>query len=172
MKNEKEHILKYIRNLPWWIQGLFNGIFLAVILIFIASFIINPFIDPNPEIKFSCFKENNRSIVIVLENPSSSPGENINIMLKKPYSGGVYNYIEDELCSVERHPKLLDSVTKIYCEYIPPKSKIAITINLENDTNNVEYYMWGETTERTEFSSHNCEIGLTDEVRRLRGETI
>ena len=162
----------FIKNPPWIIKSLFNNIFLAIILIFIISFIVNPIINPNPEIKFSCFKENNQSIVILLENPSISPGEHINIMLKMPYSGGSYNYIEDELCSVARHTILLDTVTKIYCEYIPPNSKLAITISLEDDTSQMEYYMWGKTTERTEFDKQICKEGLTEEIRKLRGEVI
>jgi hypothetical protein len=155
----------------WIYQAIFEVIILGLIL-FLLTLCINMIINPNPHINLDCYKEDNNSVVLVLHNPSRSPGEEINMMVKIPYSGGSWNYPENELCNVSMHAILFDSVTKIFCDYIPPKSKIALTLTTENKTNSFYYSLWGRTTKKVEWANLNCEKELTDEVRELRGEVV
>lgn len=159
-KGFQENFLKEKPKL-WIYQSIFEMIILTsmftIISLLITHFWIDPIINPNPEIDLKCLRENNYSITLILNNPSSSPAEEVNIMLKTPWHGGGLNYPENELCNISIHPLLTDTVTKIFCKYIPPKSKSELRIDIENNSiNDFGYSLWGKTTKKIDWASISC----------------
>lgn len=152
----------------WIVQSVLEIIILGIALSMIGIFIINPIVNPNPKIGLSCYIGDNQSITLVLDNPSNSPAEKVNLLfpIKLTYFGS--SFPTADLCNIASYSLLPQNATKIYCDYLPPKSKAVITVNNGGSyIDKFSYSLWGETTTETAWSTINCHQGITNGIRKL-----
>lgn len=140
IKEKYDWLLKII------LKGIFNVLFLGIILYFITSYFILPAINPNPTIIPSCYKKGTGGIEFILYNPSRAPAEDFNMIIYGTYGGGASSYADNELCEAKSYG-FQPLFTLIHCDYIPPDSKIEISVFFRNDTkSNFGYSSWGRTS--------------------------
>lgn len=160
-----EIIILYLIDIKSRIK-IISNIIVMILFGILFSYFINGIINPNPKIDIKCI-QGEEEIEIILVNPSSSyPADKYNVLLNIENLGGGSGYSDYSLCDVEdyqlKNNHVVPYTTLINCEYIPPKSEVHLTIDLENDSyyrndKKIIYSYWGRTTPKEENLELICD---------------